>query len=135
MRKYHGLLLFCSDNLGEKSVKCLRSFTTFPRTFSAIVFVENMFNYDQGGPYSFNGPHCQKKSLLLLTHDNWTKHYRYTEFHIIFEPRHAKTCLMPYANNKGADQPAYPRCLISTFVVRCLDSMICILAISKVSRV
>ena len=41
---------------------------------------------------------------------------------------------MPYANNKGADQPAHLRSLISTFVVRCLDSMICILAISKVSR-
>ena len=39
-----------------------------------------------------------------------------------------------YANNKGADQPAHPRSLISTFVIRCLDSMICILAISKVSR-
>ena len=38
-------------------------------------------------------------------------------------PGHAKTCLMPYANNKGADQPAHPRSLISTFVVRCLDSM------------
>ena len=43
-------------------------------------------------------------------------------------------CLMPYANNNGADQPAHPRSLISTFVVRCLDSMICILALSKVSR-
>ena len=43
-------------------------------------------------------------------------------------------CLKPYANNKGADQPAHPGSLISTFVVRCLDSMICILAISKVSR-
>ena len=42
--------------------------------------------------------------------------------------------LMPYANNKGADQPAHPRSLISTFVVRCLDSIICILALSKVSR-
>ena len=42
-------------------------------------------------------------------------------------------CLMPYANNKGADQPAHPRSLISTFVVRCLNSIICILAISKVS--
>ena len=41
---------------------------------------------------------------------------------------------MPYANNKGADQPAHPHSLISTFVVCCLDSMICILAISKVSR-
>ena len=43
-------------------------------------------------------------------------------------------CLIPYANNKGADQPAHPRNLISTFVVRCLNSKICILAISKVSR-
>ena len=43
-------------------------------------------------------------------------------------------CLMPYANNKDADQPAHPRSLISTFVVRCLDSKISILAISKVSR-
>ena len=34
---------------------------------------------------------------------------------------------MPYANNKGADQPAHPRSLIRTFIVRCLDSMICIL--------
>ena len=28
---------------------------------------------------------------------------------------------MTYANNKGADQPAHPHSLISTFVVRCLD--------------
>ena len=28
---------------------------------------------------------------------------------------------MPYATNKDADQPAHPRSLISTFVVRCLD--------------
>ena len=52
----------------------------------------------------------------------------------IFGPGHAKTCLMPYANNKGADQPAHRCSLISTFVVRCLDNMICILAIFKVSR-
>ena len=32
-------------------------------------------------------------------------------------------CLMPYANNKGADQPAQMCSLISTFVVPCLDSM------------
>ena len=41
-----------------------------------------------------------------------------------FEPGHAKMCLMPYANNKGADQPAHPRSLISAFVVRFLDSVI-----------
>ena len=52
----------------------------------------------------------------------------------VYGPGHAKMCLMPYANNKGADQPAHPHSLISTFVVRCLDSMICALAIPKVSR-
>ena len=36
-------------------------------------------------------------------------------------PGHVKMCLMPYANNKGADQPAHPRSLISTFIVHCLD--------------
>ena len=34
---------------------------------------------------------------------------------------------IPYANNKGADQPAHP-------VVRCLDSIIPIVAKSKISR-
>ena len=42
---------------------------------------------------------------------------------LLYGPGHAKTCLMPYANNKGADQPAHPRSLISTFVVLCLDTM------------
>ena len=48
-------------------------------------------------------------------------------------PGHAKTSLMTYANNKGADHPAHLRSLITTIVVHCFDS-ICILAMSKVSR-
>ena len=51
-----------------------------------------------------------------------------------YEPRHEKTCFSHYANNKDADQPAHPRSLISTFVVRCLDSTIPILAKSEISR-
>ena len=41
---------------------------------------------------------------------------------------------LPFANNKGADQPAHPRSLISAFVVRRLDSIIPLLAISKLSK-
>ena len=52
---------------------------------------------------------------------------------LLYGPDHAEMCLMAYANNKGADQPAHPRSMISTFIVRCLESVICILAISKVS--
>ena len=42
---------------------------------------------------------------------------------------------MPYANNKGIDQPAYPLSLISVFVIRCLDSIIPLLAIAETSRI
>ena len=41
---------------------------------------------------------------------------------------------MLYANNKGADQPAHPRSLISAFVVHCLDSIIPLLALAEISR-
>ena len=43
---------------------------------------------------------------------------------IQYEPHLEKTCLMPHVNNKGADQPAHLRNLISTFVVCFLDSLI-----------
>ena len=61
-------------------------------------------------------------------------YYFFLAFNFPYGPGHAKTCFMSCASNKGADQLAHPCSLISTFVVRCLDSMICILAISKVSR-
>ena len=50
------------------------------------------------------------------------------------EPGNAKMYLMPYANNKGADQPAHLRSLISTFVVRCLDSRISLVSRIEISR-
>ena len=40
---------------------------------------------------------------------------------------------MSYANNKGADQPAHPHNLISTFVVRCLDSVMSLVSVTKIS--
>ena len=41
--------------------------------------------------------------------------------------------VLSYANNKGADQPAHPYSLTSTFVVRCLDSIIPLVSISELS--
>ena len=43
-------------------------------------------------------------------------------------------CLMPYGNNKGADQPAHQRSLTSAFVVRCLDSVMSLVSVTKISR-
>ena len=47
--------------------------------------------------------------------------------------RREKTCLRGFANNKGADQPAHPRSLISAFVTRFLESIISRLATSGIS--
>ena len=40
---------------------------------------------------------------------------------------------MSYANNEGADQPVHPRSLISAFVVRCLDSVMFLVSVTKIS--
>ena len=97
---------------------------------------------------------CMPSQVLTLVCDNMThwceKNVATCDFHVTLTkslvrymkhgftstngPSHAKMCLMPYANNKGADQPVHPHSLISIFVGHCLDSMICILATSKVSR-
>ena len=46
--------------------------------------------------------------------------------HVHYGPRREKTCLRRgLANNTGTDQPAHPRSLISTFVIRFLESIIC----------
>ena len=52
----------------------------------------------------------------------------------LYEPGHEKTCLTSYTNNKGADQTAHPpRSLISTFVVCCLDSVMSLVSVTKIS--
>ena len=40
---------------------------------------------------------------------------------------------MFYAKNKGADQPAHPRSLISTFVIHCLDCVMFLISVTKIS--
>ena len=51
----------------------------------------------------------------------------------VYGPGREKTCLRRFANNKGADQPAHPRSLISVIVFRFLESIICELATDEMS--
>ena len=69
----------------------------------------------------------QKRSetLIICVHEN-------SSLIITCEPGHEKTCLMSYANNKGADQPAHTRSLISAFVVHCLDSVMYLASVTKI---
>ena len=53
--------------------------------------------------------------------------------HLAYWPQHEKTCLKGFANNTGTDQPAHPRSLISAFVIRFLESIICKLATDEIS--
>ena len=56
-----------------------------------------------------------------------------TDIVIPCKPGHETTCLILYANNTGADQPAHSRSLISAFVVRCLDSVMFPVSVTKIS--
>ena len=44
--------------------------------------------------------------------------------YLLIGPLREKTCLRGFANNTGADQPAHPRSLISTFVIHFSNSTI-----------
>ena len=70
------------------------------------------------------GFHCVEEFIIYIHHMEIIGN----------EPCHEKMCLMSYANNQGADQPAHPRSLISAFVVRCLDSIIYLDSIAEISR-
>ena len=74
----------------------------------------------------------QEPLLFIKDHVNGTQ-MRECVVYYTYEPGYEKMCPMPYANNKGADQPAHPRSLISAFVVRCLDSVMSLVSVTKIS--
>ena len=83
-----------------------------------------LFAYDINRFFSWHRSYvvsCQISHSQLASH-----HKMKGQFHM-------SHLLLPYANSKGTDQPAHPRSLISTFVVRCLDSIIPLVSISRIS--
>ena len=52
---------------------------------------------------------------------------------ILFGSRHEKTCHQGFVNNTGTDQTAHSHSLISAFVIRLLESIICKLATGEIS--
>ena len=123
---------------------CMQSFITIVLLyiFSVLLYILNRFEF-------FDEIRCAQENELY--------HFIYVSFSLLesrkFRPfvsliycilqlygtddsnelGHEKMCLMPYANNKGADQPPHPRSLISAFVVRCLDSMMSLNSIAEIS--
>ena len=72
---------------------------------------------------------------MLISRQNWFFGLTFNKItnKPINEPGHEKTCLMSYAHNKDADQAVHPRSLISAFVVRCLDSVMPLVSVTKLS--
>ena len=94
----------------------LRTFALYP----AFNVITSLCFHLAFGPHSTFHDLLQSRMVHLKCLKIWA-----TSWEIMF---------MPYANNKGANQPAHPRDLISAFVVRCLDSLILLLAIAEISR-
>ena len=69
--------------------------------------------------------------VASLTANFWPKIN--VDMPILYGPRREKTCLRGFGNNKGADQTAHLRSLISSFVIRFLKSIICKLASGELS--
>ena len=82
-----------------------------------------MYDKDKKGTTGFGG-----NDLIKVSKTSYA-----AEIETANGPRHEKICLRGFANNKGADQPARTRRLISTFVIRLLLSIISRLATSEIS--
>ena len=111
----------------------LKSYTTIISTHHHVHFSKfdwmteiqdlnfQMFHEQETEPFSFCWPLKFAVNTGSITPTKWTC-------------PDEKPCLIPYANNKGADQPAQLRSLISAIVVRYLDNLTPILSRFKNSR-
>ena len=80
---------------------------------------------------------CRLK--LLSCQQKWMKGFAFCLFYGLLNQNYLciwttswENLFLPYANNKGTDQPAHSRSLISVFVVRCLYSIMHLVSISKI---
>ena len=73
---------------------------------------------------TITGHYCQIASFVLYFIKAGAQYVDYIldKYNMSLDAK--KTCLRGFANNKGADQPAHTRSLISTFVIRYLESYI-----------
>ena len=95
---------------------CPCSIRSVPDTFLLAVWAEALTE-----PWNITGEEKAQSPTRTRTQDLSHTLHGHVMCYIknINEPGHGKFCLMPYANNRGTDQPAHPRSLISVFFVRC----------------
>ena len=72
----------------------------------------------------------ESAKMDTIFHKKLSKESMYS---LIYGPQREKTCFRWFGNNTGSDQPAHPRSLISAFVIRFLENIICKLATGEIS--
>ena len=83
---------------------------------------------------------CRTKCYITLKkytirHTKFQNHWPLVSQNVLYNMSHViRKPVIPYANNKGVDQPAHPRSLISTFVVHSLDSILSLVSVSEILR-
>ena len=76
---------------------------------------------------------CHIEGNLCCGSFNFNLKHSDIDDEITYGPHRDKTCLRGLANKTGADQPGHPRSLISAFVIRFLESIMCKLATGEIS--
>ena len=77
------------------------------------------------------GMHCLSRTSCKATSSVQNSGIFTVNYNMGLDAR--KPCLRWFANDTGPDQPAHPRSLISAFVIRLLESIICKLATGEIS--
>ena len=122
-------LVFLQFIWGSRNLLCFSTMREVTLTFSnAIVYTvplsgrcSNINELSMAGLCKLNTDSLQSIILNLIPHL------------CTHEPQRENTCLRGFANNKGPDQTAHSRSLISTFIIRLLESSISKLITSEIS--
>ena len=69
-------------------------------------------------------PQCWKSHVMAQVGSFVGHKSIYVDDYTLYMGLNTRTCLQGFENNKGAEQPAHPRSLISAFVFRVLESII-----------
>ena len=124
---------YCSESLTMNATLILflgSVFCSATLTYSAILTYNDALVIGRNNPFiltknAFYLRMCCMGGCSINSHNN-------PDRIMYYGPQREKTCLRGFANNTGADQPAHPRSLISAFVVRFLESIICKLTTGKI---
>ena len=126
--KYIRIFTGCEVQI-ENSVRWITGITRLNEWCLTVILSDKIFNAQQTTIMDFFFLHTLPSTIA----SKFEYGLFYQFYAKISEPGREKNCLMSCANNKGTDQLAHQRSLISSFVVHCLDSVMSLVSVTKIS--